>query len=90
MEHVIINWVNIKKGGNCYQDYKNGNPIYDNNYRYYNVFINFKYVHKSELRLITECGTNNVEQNNDFNQKVAWDNFWHGFISVWHKILPVN
>ena len=65
-EFLSVNWQNIEKGGNRYQDYKDGNSVYDDNCRCYNVFVKFDIIHKSKVKLVACCDSSNLDKVNDF------------------------
>ena len=77
-DHVIINWMNVEAGGNRYQDFKDGNPCYEDDCRLFNVFVNFDFVHTSKVKSLADMAVGNVDKMNDFIKEMVYDNFCHG------------
>ena len=57
--------MNIEINGNHYQDFKDGNPIYDDSFKCTNVFINFDYVHMIKLKLAAKWNSNKSDKLTD-------------------------
>ena len=87
-DHVYVNWMNVETEGYRYQDAKDGNQVYDDDYRCFNIFVNFDFVQKDKLNLIARCDNNNVDKINQCMIQLIWNNFWHGSERGWKKILP--
>ena len=88
-EHPIVNWMNIDIGGNCYQDYKDRNPWFDDDCCCFNVFVSYDFINKNKLKLIAGMASTKVDLHNNFIQELIYDNFCHGSERGWSKILPV-
>ena len=86
--HVIVNWMNIEKGNHRYQDWQDGNPLFDDNGRCLNVFVNYDFINTSKLKLLAGTKSSNVELLNEFIQDIVFENFKHGSKRGWMKILP--
>ena len=86
--HVIVNWMNVEAGGNRYQDFKDGNPCYEDNCRLFNVFVNFDFVHTGKLNSLADMAVGNVDLMNEFMKEIVYTNFCHGSRRRWMKILP--
>ena len=86
-DHPIVNWMNIEIGGNRYQDHKDGNPLFDDDCRCFNVFVSYDFINVSKLKLIAGKATTKVELHNNFIQDLVFDNFCHGSVRGWSKIL---
>ena len=87
-EHVYVNWMNVETEGYRYQDFKDGNPVYNDDYRCFNVFVNFDFIQKDKLNLIARSDTNNIEKMKKCMRQLVWTNFWHGSERGWNKIIP--
>ena len=89
-DHVIVNWMNVEVGGNRYQDFKDGNPCYDDDCRLFNIFVNFDFVHTGKLHSLADTAVAKVKKVNDFLKVVIFENFCHGSKRGWMKILPTE
>ena len=89
-KHPIVNWINIEAGGNHYQDYKDGNPLYDDNCRCFNVFVCYDFINRSQLKLVVGMSSTKVNLHNKFMRELIYDIFCHGSKRGWSKILPVD
>ena len=87
-EHVFVNWMTIEAGGHRYQDFKDGNPLYDDNCRLLNIFVNYDFIHTNKLHLVAGANVAEVPQMNGFIEDLAYENFKHGTKRGWMKILP--
>ena len=89
-DHVFVNWMNIEVNGMRYQDYKDGNPLYDDNCRLFNIFVNYDFVHGSKLNILAGTAESKVGKVNEFLEELIYENFCHGSKRGWRKILPVG
>ena len=87
-DHVVVNWMNVEAGGNRYQDFKDGNPCYEDDCRLFNIFVNFDFVHTNKLNSLAGMDVGNVDKMNGFIKEMVYDNFCHGSKRGWMKILP--
>ena len=59
-DDVVVNWQNLELNNNRYQDYKDGNPIYSDGGRCFNILVEFDFIHYSNLILLTDRKTKDL------------------------------
>ena len=70
--------MNIEAGGMRYQDYKDSNPLYNDNCRLFNIFINLDFVHGSKLNILAGTAESKVHKANKFLGELIYENFCRG------------
>ena len=88
--HVYVTWMDIVANGMKYQDYKDGNPLYNDNCRLINIFVNYNFIRSSKLNVIVGIGESKICKVNKFLEELIHEISCHGSKQGWVKILPVG
>ena len=87
VEDLFVNWQNLELMNNRFQDYRDGNPVYYDGGRCFNILVEYDFIHSSKLTLVARRKNNTFIGINRFIEEEALKKFHHTK-DGWHKNLP--